>query len=147
MSLNTPDTGQWVLGDNVLEVVDRHSYLGIEISQEGIGSSDQRKINETKARQMTGRIMSAGSREINKYDHGRILWKSMAVPHCLYGTEITNYRVENMRKLEMIQNSMGRWCLGASKCTATEAIRGEMGWSTFKERIGKEKLCFTKKIE
>ena len=42
---------------------------------------------------------------------------------------------------------MGRWCLGAPQCTGTEAIRGEIGWSIFKERIGKGKLCFTKKIE
>ena len=99
IEFNTPDIRQWVLGDNVLEVVDRYSYLGIEISKEGIGGSAQRKINYTKTRKMTGRIMSAGSREINKYDHGRILWKSMAVPYCLYGTEITNNRVEDMRKL------------------------------------------------
>ena len=63
----------------------------------------------------------------------------MAVPHCLYGTEITEYRVEDINKLEIIQNTMGRWCLGAPRSTATEAIRGEMGWSTYKERLGKGK--------
>ena len=94
---------------------------------------------------MMGMIISAGSREINKYEHGRCLWKGMAVPHCLYGTEITNYRGEDLRRLEVIQNSVGRWCLGAPKSTATEALRGEMGWSSFQERIEKGKLCFMKK--
>ena len=44
IEFNTPYIGQWVLGDNVLEVVNRYSYLGIEISKEGIGGSAQRKI-------------------------------------------------------------------------------------------------------
>ena len=53
-----------------------------------------------------------------------------------------------MRKLEVLQNSMGRWCLGAQKCTATEVIRGEMGWSTFKEIIGKKKtMLYEENIE
>ena len=147
MEFNTAEAGQWVLGDNVLEVVERLSYLGIKISKEGIGDSEQRKCNESKARKMMGMIVSAGSREVNKYEHGRCLWKGMAVPHCLYGSEITNYRAEDIRKLEVIQSSMGRWCLGAPKSTAIEALRGEMGWNSFKERIEKGKLCFMKKIE
>ena len=147
VEFNTTEAGQWVLGNNVLEVVENYTYLGMEISKEGIGGSTQRKINESKARKIMGMIICAGSREINKYEHGRCLWKGMAVPHCLYGTEITNYRGEDLRRLEVIQNSVGRWCLGAPKSTATEALRGEMGWSSFQERIEKGKLCFKNKIQ
>ena len=34
-------------------------------------------------------ILNGGSRVINKYEVGRNLWKGMAVPHCLYGAEVT----------------------------------------------------------
>ncbi|KAG0728379.1 Alpha-1-inhibitor 3 [Chionoecetes opilio] len=42
--------------------------------------------------------------------------------------------------LEKAQNIVGRWGLGACRSTAVEAIRGDMGWSTFRERIIKGKL-------
>ena len=71
----------------------------------------------------------------------------MAVPQCLYGAEVTNYRVQDIRKMEVMQNTMGRWCLGAPRSTAIEALREEMGWSSFQERIVKGKLSFAKKIE
>lgn len=45
--------GQWVLGNSILGVVDRYSYLGLEISKEGIGGVRHRAINEGKARRMT----------------------------------------------------------------------------------------------
>lgn len=146
MEYNTPEAGQWALGNNILVVVEKYNYLGIEICKEGIRGSGQRKINESKARKMLGMIC-AGSREINKYEHGRCLWNGMAVPHCLRGSKITNYRIEDVRKMEVIQNSMGRWCLAAPRSTATEALWGEMGWSTFKERILKEKLFYEENSE
>ena len=96
---------------------------------------------------MTGMIINAGGRSVNKYEVGRSLWKGMAVPYCLYGSEITYYREGDIAKLERTQNIVGRWGLGAPRCTAVEAIRGEMGWSTFRERLVKGKLGFLKKIE
>ena len=105
------------------------------------------RINEGKARKMTGMILNAGNRSVNKYEVGRSLWKGMAVPYCLYGSEITYYREGDVAKLERAQNIVGRWGLGVPRCTAVEAIRGEMGWSTFRERLVKGKLLFMKRIE
>ena len=96
---------------------------------------------------MAGMIMKAGSRAINKYEVGRSMWKGIGVPYCLYVSEITEYREGDLAKLEKVQNIMGRWGLGAPGCTAVEALRGEMGWSSFKERIIKGKMGFMKKIE
>ena len=44
VEFNTTEAGQWVLGNNVLGVVENYNYLGIEISKEGIGGNTQRKI-------------------------------------------------------------------------------------------------------
>ena len=126
-----------MLGNNILEVVNKYTYLGLEVSREGIGGERQMKVNEGKARKMTGMIIDAGSRSVNKYEVGRSLWKGMAVPYCLYGSEITYYREGDLDKLER----------GVPRSTAVEAIRGEMGWSTFRERVVKGKLNFVKKIE
>lgn len=45
-------------------------------------------------------IMSAGSREINKCDHGRCQWKGVAVPQYLHEAEVTRYRMEGIRKFQ-----------------------------------------------
>lgn len=45
-----------------------------------------------------------------------------------------------------MQNIAGKWGLGGVRCTAVEAIRGHMGWSTFRERKIKGKLGSVKKI-
>ncbi|KAF2353866.1 hypothetical protein FHG87_015376 [Trinorchestia longiramus] len=34
----------------------------------------------------------------------------------------------DLEKLEMLQNRVGRLALGASKWTATEALKGDLGW-------------------
>lgn len=81
---------------------------------------------------MSGMIINAGNRSINKYEVGRSLWKGMAVPYCLYGLEITEYRGDIMQS-EKIQNIVGRWGLGAPRSTRVKATTGEMRWSTFKE--------------
>ena len=147
LEFNSVGKSLWVLGNDVLQIVEKYTYLGIEISKEGIGEEKQRRINEGKARRMAGMIINGGSRQINKYEVGRSLWKGVAVPYCLYGSEITNYREGDFAKLEKIQNIVGRWGLGAPRYTAIEAIRGDMAWSTFKERIIKGKFGFVKKIK
>ena len=113
----------------------------------GIGGERQRKISECKARRGAGMILNGGSRVINKYEVGRSLWKGMAVPHCLYGAEIIRFTEKNIQELEKVQDMTGRWGLGANRHTRLEAVRGDMGWSTFRERIAKGKLSFIKKIE
>ena len=147
MEYNSTGNSQWVLGNAILEVVEKYSYLGIEVNKEGIGGEKQRKINEGKARRMTGMIINGGKRSINKFELGRSLWKGMAVPYYLYGSEITYYREGDISKLEKAQSIIGRWSLGVPKSTAIEAIRGDMGWSTFRERIVKGKLRLSKRIE
>lgn len=129
--INAPAAGQLVLGNDIIEVIESYSYQG-----RGEQSGQRRiyaKTNEAKARKMMGMVINGKSREINKYEYGRCLWKGMAVPHCFYRSEITHYRAEDLRKLEAIQNQMGKWCIGAPRETAIEALRREMGWISFRE--------------
>lgn len=50
-------------------------------------------------------------------------------------------------KLKKITEHYRQWSLGVPNSTAVEAIRGEMGWSTFRERVVKGKLNLLKKME
>ena len=47
----------------------------------------------------------------------------------------------------MVQNKVGRMALGANGYAAVEAIRGDMGWSTFSERCMKGSIMYKKRIE
>ena len=49
--------------------------------------------------------------------------------------------------LERTQNRVGRVGLGGNGYVGTEAIRGEMGWSSFEERIDKANLNYKKRLE
>ena len=57
----------------------------------------------------------------------------MAVPHCLYGAEVTTFTEKDIQELDKVQDMTGRWTLAANICTGLEAVRGDMGWSTFRE--------------
>ena len=37
MEINSKKEGQWVLGNNILEVVNNYNYLDLEICQDGVG--------------------------------------------------------------------------------------------------------------
>lgn len=53
---------------------------------------------------------------------------------------------KEMDSLDVIQNKAGRIALGGNKYTAVEAIRGDMGWSTFRERIAKAGLRYRARV-
>lgn len=65
-------------------MVEKFTYLGLEIRKEGVGGEKQRKVSEGKAAKMAGMIINAGNRAVNKYEVSRSLWKGMAVPYYLY---------------------------------------------------------------
>ena len=83
----------------------------------------------------------------NKYKVVRGIWKGIAIPSLLYGMDTISWSAEEVNKLEVIQNKIGRLGLGANKMAGTEAIRRDMGWSTFEERLFKGKLKYKIRLE
>ena len=65
----------------------------------------------------------------------------------MYGLETLTWTMNDLAKLEVAQNKVGRIALGANKYVAVEAIRGEAGWSTFSERIEKGILRYRVRLE
>ena len=52
---------------------------------------------------------------------------------------MTKFTEKDIQELDKVQDMTGRWALGAIRCTGLEAVRSDMGWSTFRERITKGK--------
>ena len=66
----------------------------------------------------------------------------MAVPSIMYGLETTVWTRNLLDRMEMVQNKAGRIALGANRYVAVEAIKGDMGWSTFREKMAKAGLRY-----
>ena len=125
--------------------MDTITYLGVKIGIEGV--TCHREAVKAKALKLAGMIHTASLRKRNKYEVVRELWKGVAVPSCMFGAELIAFRDADLKEMEKIQNKVGRTALNIPKYAATEGIRGEMGWSTWEERIAAAKIIFHRRIE
>ena len=83
----------------------------------------------------------------SKYDVLREIWKSVVVPSVMYDIEVIAWGEKKINKLEVGQNRVARMSLNAPRYAAVEALRGDMGWSTFRERHIKATLRYKVRLE
>ena len=133
------------IGHNIVKRVHSYEYLGVALDEEGAGRAKADKI--FKANQWWGRLCAISKFRANKYEVGRGLWKGVAVPSLMYGMDTVQWSKEEMDRIEVIQNRVGRLALGANRIVAVEAIRGDLGWSSFEERMYKAKLRYKVRLE
>ena len=133
------------LAGNRVKNTDKYKYLGLNITKNGATNIKTDKL--FKARQWLGRLASMAKFRSNKYEMIRGLWKTAGVPAVMYGAGVISWTKEELNKLETIQNDIGRVALGATRIVGAESIRGEVGWSTFEERIMKSSVIYKKRIE
>ena len=76
---------------------------------------------------------SAARMRACKYDVLREVWKSVSVPSVMYGMNVVAWNESEIEKLDVGQNRVARRALNAPRYAAIEALRGDMGWSTFRE--------------
>lgn len=140
------DEGQELkLGSETLERVSKYNYLGVMFDEKGIESAKQNRIY--RGNQWWGRLSSIAKFRANKYEILRGIWKNIAVPGLTYAMDTVNWTGGEVKQMDIVQNKIGRLALGARSYTAVEALRGEMGWSTFEERLMKGKLRFKVRLE
>ena len=142
---NEQENIQIRMQEEILEKVNSYKYLGTNMTNRGLENEPQ--LKRIKAEQWWGRINNMTKFRSNSYEIVRGLWKGVAVPNLMYNLEITNLKEIDIRGLETTQNKMARSGLGANKIAAVETLRGEMGWSTFKERIEKTKVNYRLRLE
>jgi len=133
------------LCDFELKVVTEYKYLGICLQDSGLDKAKNNKI--CKAEQWYGRLSSIVKFRANDYEIIRGTWKGVGVPAIMYGLEALSGNTAWINKLEKVQNKIARVGLGARRFTAVETLRGEMGWSSFNERIMKSKLKYKRRLE
>ena len=135
----------WRLSGNELKQVCEYKYLGVWLSADGCERAKNEKISG--ARQWVGRLGSVARMRASKYDVLREVWKSVAVPNTMYGMDVIAWNENELDKLEVCQNKVARMALNAPRYAAVEALRGDMGWSTFRERLKKSTLRYKVRLE
>ncbi len=143
---NEEDDGyMWQLGGMNIGRTNEYKYLGMKVDECGCEKTKNEKMY--KAQQWYGRLGSAIKFRANKYEVVRGIWKSMSVPSLMYGMEVMAWSVNELSKLENVQSKIGRMGLGANGYVGIEAVRGEMGWSTFAERFMKAVMLYKVRLE
>ena len=135
----------WRLGENVLEQTGEYKYLGVCMSADGCVKMKHEKISQLN--QWVGRLGSVARMRACKYEVLREVWKSVAVPSVMYGMNVVTWNENEIGKLEVGQNKMARMALNAPRYAAVEALRGDMGWSTFRERHIKATLRYKVRLQ
>ncbi|KAG0724500.1 hypothetical protein GWK47_005047 [Chionoecetes opilio] len=137
----------WRLGENEFEQTSEYKYLGMCMSSNGCGKAKAEKISQ--ANQWVGRLGSVARMRASKYDVLREVWKSVAVPSIIimYGMEVIAWNESEIEILEVGQNKVARMALNAPRYAATEGLRGDMGWSTFREGHSKATLRYKIRLE
>ena len=69
------------------------------------------------------------------------------MPSLMRGLDVMPCTLGDCDRMDVMQNVVGRVALGANKYVGVEAIRGDMGWSTFRERVMKGKMNYKIRLE
>ena len=136
---------KWMLGGEEIGRTQEYKYLGIWLDERGYKRTKLERIARTN--QWVGRLGSVARCRANKYEVIRGLWMGVAIPSIMYGLETTVWTRKVLNRLEVVQNMTGRIALGANRYVAVEAIRGDMGWSTFRERLAKAVLRYRLRLQ
>lgn len=147
------EEGEWVVHDNKgveigkIKEVDKYKYLGLLISRKSRNPFAEHLTKVlSKARSMGGAIRAKALHSWDRVEVADKLWNSMAVPGILYGAEVIQYNNEIIDKLEVVQNEMARWILGARRFCAVAAARAELGWESIRSQIYACKLRYWGRI-
>ena len=136
---------KWKIGNAEIGRTNEYRYLGCVLNEKGCEPAKNDKI--FKANQWYGRLGSVARFRANKYECIRGLWKGVAVPGIMYGMEVMHWTENELARLDVIQNKIGRVALGAKRWTGVEAVRGDMGWSQFGERVTKSVLKYKVRMD
>ena len=140
-----PTQFRWAMMNKEIEKVKEYKYLGVVIENKGL--EKENNMIRTKAERQFGIMNAQMHLRVNKYETTRGLWKGVAVPTIMYGAEIIDIGAKEVQGLEVVQNKAARVGLRANRYAPTETLRGDMGWSSFEERVDKAKTKYRMRLE
>ena len=132
---------KWMIGGKEVEEKDSYKYLGIE-KERMRGWKEYVKRMIGKARSRIGELMMVGVHQCGlRPSMDKRLTEILMRPLLEYGYEVVEMNKSQSLEVERVMLQAGRLITGLPKCAMSDAIRGELGWSTMEERreVGKLK--------
>ena len=129
-----------------IEVVDEIRYLGVQISNSRDCFKQYKDQKIRLAQKMSNMTYSVIARSCNKMLIGKTYWKGVVLPSVLFASSVVNWDKTAIGKLQTNENNVWRNILGCPGYTPIAAMRGDIGASTMKIRIMKNKLKYTRYI-
>ena len=100
----------------------------------------------SECRKVVGMIKFTANRSGSRIIIGREAWKGLAVSKLMYGLGALAGELKQVNVMDKMQNEMGRWLWRSGRNVSNALVRGETGWSSFKEREAKVKLDWMRRV-
>ena len=126
---------KWWLGDKEVEETEEFKYLGVWMDAKLKGSTHMEKRIEraVEANQRVGWMGRVNG--VMETERGAAIWESMGLPAVNFAVEVSWKGTKaQQKKLDAVQEQVGRKILGASRTVASCAVMGELGWRKMTER-------------
>ncbi len=126
---------RWWLGDKEVEETEEYKYLGVWLDSKLKRNTHMEKRIERaeEAKQRVGWMGRVNG--VMETERGAVIWETMGLPAVNFATEVSWKGTKSQRKkLDAVQEQVGRKILGASRSVASCTVMGELGWRTMTER-------------
>ncbi len=149
MVVEAPRVGSnWMINGEELEEVNAFKYLGAWLDRRMRGNVKLEKMTE-KAEEWAGKVERMCRKEGQvEIERGHLVWELLGRLGVEHAVEIwwPGGKTAN-KKMETVQERIGRRLLGASRTVAGAAVRGDLGWRNLEERWEEKKLLYGKSID
>ena len=126
---------KWWVGNKEMEETEEFKYLGVWMDAKLKGSTHMEKRTEraVEANQRVGWMGRVNG--VMETERGAAIWESMGLPAVNFGVEISWKGTKaQQKKLDAVQEQVGRKILEASRTVTSCALMGELGWRKMTER-------------
>ena len=126
---------KWWLGNKEVEETEEFKYLGVWMDAKLKGSTHMEKRIEraVEANQRVGWMGRVNG--VMETERGAAIWESMGLPAVNFAVEVSWKSTKaQQKKLDAVQEQVGRKILGASRTVASCAVMGELGWRKMTEK-------------
>ncbi len=126
---------RWWLGSKEVEETEEYKYLGVWMDAKLKGKTHMEKRIERaeEAKQRVGWMGRVNG--VMETERGAVIWETMGLPTVNFATEVSWKGTKSQqKKMDAVQEQVGRKILGANRSVASCAVMGELGWRTMTER-------------
>lgn len=135
-----------VLNGEQAQVQESYKYLGVVLTNKPEYLSDHYTHLRQAAVRGTNVLRKRNLWSCNRFLVTRELWKAVVVPGLTFANAVLCVPGTVREVMERRQREVGRQALGCHGMVATEAVQGDLGWSSFEAREATSKITYDSRL-